>query len=82
MRISDLVIFSNDRFFNGAVQTEWYYDQLRVGKIAASYVFHGPKYYESLKPMLHVLNISLLTLLHSHLKSRRSSMIVNPTTLS
>lgn len=45
MRISDLVMFSNDRFFNGAVQTEWYYDQLRVGKIAASYVFHGPKYY-------------------------------------
>ncbi len=45
MRISDLVVFSKERFFNGAVQTEWYYDQARVEKIAASYVFHGPKYY-------------------------------------
>ena len=45
MRICELVSFSNERFFNGAVQTEWFYDSSRVKEIAASYVFHGPRYY-------------------------------------
>ena len=45
MRICDLVTFSKENYFNGSVQTEWFYDQTRVRKIAASYVFHGPKYY-------------------------------------
>ena len=45
MRVSDIVEFSKDKFYNGAVQTEWFYDKDRRDGIASSYVFHGPKYY-------------------------------------
>ena len=45
MKVKDIVGFSKESFFNGAVQTEWFYDNGKVGAIAESYVFHGPKYY-------------------------------------
>lgn len=45
MRIKDLVSFRKEDFFNGAVQTEWFYDTEKAKVIAGSYVFHGPKYY-------------------------------------
>lgn len=45
MRVKDLVRFNKETFFNGAVQTEWFYDAARVKEVAESYVFHGPKYY-------------------------------------
>ncbi len=45
MKVKDLVSFSKENFFNGAVQTEWFYDAARVKAVAESYVFHGPKYY-------------------------------------
>ena len=45
MKVSQIVSFSKESFFNGAVQTEWFYDDTKVGAIAESYVFHGPKYY-------------------------------------
>lgn len=45
MKVCDLVRFSDENYFNGAVQTEWYYDATRVEQIARSYVFHGPKYF-------------------------------------
>lgn len=45
MKVSDIVRFSKERCFNGAVQTEWFYDAKRVGAVAESYVFHGPKYF-------------------------------------
>ncbi|MBU9728868.1 hypothetical protein [Diplocloster modestus] len=45
MKVCDIVHFSNERCFNGAVQTEWFYDQERVEAVAESYVFHGPKYF-------------------------------------
>lgn len=45
MKVNDIVSFSKESFFNGAVQTEWFYDDSKVGAIAESYVFHGPKYY-------------------------------------
>lgn len=45
MKICDLIDFSKETYFNGAVQTEWFYDPTRIEKIAGSYVFHGPKYY-------------------------------------
>ncbi|MEE1136953.1 MAG: hypothetical protein U0M02_00540 [Acutalibacteraceae bacterium] len=45
MKVSQIVSFSKESFFNGAVQTEWFYDDSKVGAIAESYVFHGPKYY-------------------------------------
>ena len=45
MQIRELVQFSKERCFNGAVQTEWFYDSERVEKVVESYVFHGPKYF-------------------------------------
>ena len=45
MKVSQIVSFSKENFFNGAVQTEWFYDDTKVADIAESYVFHGPKYY-------------------------------------
>lgn len=45
MKVSDIVRFSKERCFNGAVQTEWFYDTKRVGTVAESYVFHGSKYF-------------------------------------
>lgn len=45
MKVCDLVKFSDESYFNGAVQTEWFYDAARVEQIAKSYVFHGPKYF-------------------------------------
>ena len=45
MRLNEIVSFSKGSFYNGAVQTEWFYDDDKVGGIAESYVFHGPKYY-------------------------------------
>lgn len=45
MQIRELVHFSKERCFNGAVQTEWFYDKDRVENVAGSYVFHGPRYF-------------------------------------
>ena len=45
MKVSELVKFNREKFYNGAVQTEWFYDNSKVAGIAGSYVFHGPKYY-------------------------------------
>lgn len=45
MIVRDIVSFSKDNFYNGAVQTEWFYDSSKRNAIAESYVFHGPKYY-------------------------------------
>ncbi len=45
MLVRDLVMFNKESYYNGAVQTEWFYDEQKVSGIACSYVFHGPKYY-------------------------------------
>ncbi len=45
MQVQDIVRFNKEHCFNGAVQTEWFYDQTRVKEVAESYVFHGPKYF-------------------------------------
>ena len=41
MKINDIVSFNKESFFNGAVQTEWFYDNKKVENIAESYVFHA-----------------------------------------
>ena len=41
MQIHELVRFSKENCFNGAVQTEWFYDINRVKSVVESYVFHG-----------------------------------------
>ena len=45
MKVCDIVRFNGERYFNGAVQTEWFYDENRIERVAKSYVFHGPKYF-------------------------------------
>lgn len=59
MYVSDLVKFNRENFYNGAVQTEWFYDDSKLAGISGSYVFHGPKYYgvsaSDVKPGEHKL---------------------------
>lgn len=59
MNVSDLVKFNRENFYNGAVQTEWFYDDSKIAGISGSYVFHGPKYYgvsdSDVKPGEHKL---------------------------
>lgn len=45
MKVCDIVQFSKENYFNGAVQTEWFFDKSKIRIIAESYIFHGPKYY-------------------------------------
>lgn len=45
MQIRDILKFNKEKYFGGAVQANWFYDAEKVGAIADSYVFHGPKYH-------------------------------------
>lgn len=45
MKIHDLLSFSKENYYNGAIQTDWFYDNSKARAIAGSYVFHGPKYF-------------------------------------
>lgn len=45
MQLKELVSFKKESFFDGAVQSDWFYDEQRSGLVATSYVFHGPKYF-------------------------------------
>ena len=45
MQVKDILTFNKDKYFGGAVQANWFYDVSKVGAIADSYVFHGPKYH-------------------------------------
>ena len=39
MKINDILAFNKERYFNGAIQAEWFYDS------HLSYEIHGPRYY-------------------------------------
>ena len=45
MLIKDILEFNHKKYFGGAVQANWFYDDDMVFDIASSYVFHGPKYH-------------------------------------
>lgn len=45
MRLEDVVSFKRESFFNGAVQADWFYDNIRIKDVSESYVFHGAKYF-------------------------------------
>lgn len=45
MLIKDILEFNKKKYFGGAVQANWFYDEDKVSDIATSYVFHGPKYH-------------------------------------
>lgn len=45
MLIKDILEFDKKKYFGGAVQANWFYEDDKVADIASSYVFHGPKYH-------------------------------------
>ena len=45
MKVNDILAFNKERYFNGAIQAEWFYDPHLSYEIGSSYVFHGPRYY-------------------------------------
>ena len=45
MKINDILAFNKERYFNGAIQAEWFYDPHLSYEIGSSYVFHSPRYY-------------------------------------
>ena len=45
MLIKDILEFNRKKYFGGAVQANWFYDNDMVADIASSYVFYGPKYH-------------------------------------
>lgn len=45
MLIKDILEFNKKKYFGGAVQANWFYDEDKLADIASSYVFHGPKYH-------------------------------------
>lgn len=45
MQIQAIVEFDKKRYFGGAIQANWFYDNEKVMPIIDSYVFHGPKYH-------------------------------------
>ena len=45
MLIKDILEFNRKKYFGGAVQANWFYDNDMAADIASSYVFHGPKYH-------------------------------------
>lgn len=44
-RLGDILTFREDRFFEGAVQLDWFYDLDKSRSAAKAFVFHGPKYF-------------------------------------
>ncbi len=45
MRVSDIVFFNREKYYNGAIQTEWFYEKRKLEDISKCYIFHGPKYF-------------------------------------
>ena len=45
LRVADVIEFNSASFFNGAVQTDWYYIPEKRKAVAESYLFHGPSSY-------------------------------------
>lgn len=44
-KIGQIIEFNREEFFDGAVQSDWFYDVTKREKVAESYIFHGPKYF-------------------------------------
>ncbi len=45
-RLDEVVRFQSERLFDGAVNVDWYWNDLpRASKAAAAYIFHGPTYH-------------------------------------
>lgn len=45
MKLSELLEFRKDLYFEGAVQIDWFYNQEKSKKVAENFVFHGSEYF-------------------------------------
>lgn len=45
MKLSEILEFRKDLFFEGAVQADWFYNPFKSSNVAENFVFHGSKYY-------------------------------------
>lgn len=43
--LREVLRFRTERFFEGAVQANWFYDPEKRSQVARAFVFHGPSYY-------------------------------------
>jgi hypothetical protein len=43
--LRDILRFRKERFFEGAVQLNWFYDQDKRAEVSRAFVFHGPEYF-------------------------------------
>lgn len=44
-RFQDIIRFKKELYFNGAVQVDWFYNEVKQYDVASSFVFHGPEYF-------------------------------------
>ena len=44
-KIGQLIQFNKEAFFDGAIQSDWFYNIEKRESVAESYIFHGPKYF-------------------------------------
>lgn len=45
MKIGQIIKFNESIFFNGAVQSDWFYSDEKANLVASNYVFHGREYF-------------------------------------
>lgn len=45
VKIGDIVNFREELFFNGAVQSDWFYNREKASLVARNYVFHGSEFF-------------------------------------
>ena len=82
MRIGDILAFNKKSYFNGAIQAEWFYDKRLAGDIAASYVFHGPRYYgvssQDVQSGQHLLmdTVSYTSMIAGHISSGQANSFI------
>ena len=47
MKLSDVIQFRKDLYFDGAVQADWFYDRNKAALVSENYIFNGKDYFEN-----------------------------------
>lgn len=45
MRLGNIIEFKKELYFEGAVQSDWFYEPQKAAKVAENFVFHGKNYF-------------------------------------
>ena len=45
MRLGEVIEFRKELYFEGAVQSDWFYEPSKSAKVAENFVFHGKNYF-------------------------------------